>query len=1109
MRMIRRAPLYVAAVVALAFVAVAVPGAQSAYATAPPTYSACPRTALGSGGPFSVLDMCVYNHNDTAVSSKSILKQFSTHSYTFQSGDYVQYDVHLVDCVSDSGGLDVIANGTAARSLSWSDQNSRSGADPDLTPSATGACTGYYHRKIAVPSAFYGYSSTSWLFVGMNSTPFLAYRAQYGNIEVTDNSNVVRTNGVIFNTWTMYDWNQQGDYSASSSSDVPGTAGNADASLNTVTTSGSNPQSPVVESTTYSTSDYVLAEYDVTASPYGADSTGASDASTAFQEALNDCYTSGGGVVWVPNGEYSITKPINIPPHCTLRGDWNSPTSCSTSCSAYGTTILATPSSGTANDPGLFRLWGGAGLNGLTIYYPDQTTALSTTTPTAYPYTIELLGATLGSDGLYGSTVENVTLINSYLGVSDGQHAVNEVHLVRNLYGTALNTALHFQNAADVSRTENVTFDSTYWAKASVLGPVPTQGTIATYTRGNATGLLFGGQEQEDFTNITLTDFQIGIDTEAGVRIDSAVNLFGLNISGGNVGFRINYLDSRWGINIAQSTIDANSGTNPVALETGTSNDMQGAFGPSVLIKDTTLGGGATTAIQAAGTDYVSCQGCTFDSWTGSYAVTATAGTVAVEGSTFTPTLTPSKKGVSLGSGVAAAVMIGDTYNASPSGSCSGYLYDTSTSGSVQCANAGFTFYPGVSTATTTNVPRPASSLLIKASDYGANGDGSTDNTSAIQQALNAASGTGGTVYVSPGLYWVSGDLSVPAGVELRGSDDVPHRGTENGPASGTILLATETGTTPFITLNGTGAGVRGISVDYPSQSTSTTLSLITAYPWTIRGNGPNVYVKDVSFVNAYQGVDFATNTTDGHVIDGITGLALKTGISVGNANHGWVENVHFSINGWSQAFGLPNVLDEQNAGTGATIWNVAFAYTMANGTYIHVGSGAADEHIADAFDYGGGNGIVVDGDSNVTMVNTGQDNTVNPLTFSTSGTVTLDNNLSCTCDNGGDVMQITAGSHVHVANFQNIEVSAGAAPIVINGGSDDVLAGGSLAYDPTSWTGGGGAFEGIFMKTTGTDLSASGSSTSANMWGNVTGGTPTFTYSSGAPTLTADNVQW
>lgn len=59
--------------------------------------------------------------------------------------------------------------------------------------------------------------------------------------------------------------------------------------------------------------------------------------------------------------------------------------------------------------------------------------------------------------------------------------------------------------------------------------------------------------------------------------------------------------------------------------------------------------------------------------------------------------------------------------------------------------------------------------LNVKANPFGAAGDGVTDDTAAIQEALDAA-GYGGVVYFPQGVYLISYPLDLPKGVSLKGS---------------------------------------------------------------------------------------------------------------------------------------------------------------------------------------------------------------------------------------------------------------------------------------------------------------------------------------------------
>src|SRR5215204_164147 len=111
-------------------------------------------------------------------------------------------------------------------------------------------------------------------------------------------------------------------------------------------------------------------------------------------------------------------------------------------------------------------------------------------------------------------------------------------------------------------------------------------------------------------------------------------------------------------------------------------------------------------------------------------------------------------------------------------------------------------------------VTAATNSDTISVSDFGAKGDGKTDDTVAFQTAMDTlAKAGGGVVYAPRGNYFFAGHLQVPNGVTLKGVwESVPsHVGIRN-PGSprptddGTTFLVTEnrgaeTGA-PFITLN-------------------------------------------------------------------------------------------------------------------------------------------------------------------------------------------------------------------------------------------------------------------------------------------------------------------
>ena len=175
--------------------------------------------------------------------------------------------------------------------------------------------------------------------------------------------------------------------------------------------------------------------------------------------------------------------------------------------------------------------------------------------------------------------------------------------------------------------------------------------------------------------------------------------------------------------------------------------------------------------------------------------------------------------------------------------------------------------------------------------DFGARGDGKTDDTSAFQSALRAAAEQGGKVVVAPaGEYRLNGTLTIPAGVTLEGAWRGPHTSQLS---RGTTLLAyagrdQEDGD-PLITLRA-GATLKGITVYYPEQK----VSEIHPYPWSIQGRGQHYNVIDVTIANAYNGIDCGTYPNEGHHLRDVCLCALRRGVFIDQCTDvGRVENVH------------------------------------------------------------------------------------------------------------------------------------------------------------------------------------------------------------------------
>jgi len=178
--------------------------------------------------------------------------------------------------------------------------------------------------------------------------------------------------------------------------------------------------------------------------------------------------------------------------------------------------------------------------------------------------------------------------------------------------------------------------------------------------------------------------------------------------------------------------------------------------------------------------------------------------------------------------------------------------------------------------------------------------DWKTDCTEEIQTALNNAGlNGGGIVFIPAGYYLLKGELTVPSGVELRGTQEAPFHSMSEG----TTLMPTanrgkEEGT-PAVTLMGK-SGIRGLSFYYPEQPWND----IQAYPFTLQSRGSDVYLIHINAVNPYQFIDFKTYRSDRHFTDYVGGAPLRTGIQVGGGSqNGIIANTQFNPHYWLRSF--------------------------------------------------------------------------------------------------------------------------------------------------------------------------------------------------------------
>ncbi len=169
---------------------------------------------------------------------------------------------------------------------------------------------------------------------------------------------------------------------------------------------------------------------------------------------------------------------------------------------------------------------------------------------------------------------------------------------------------------------------------------------------------------------------------------------------------------------------------------------------------------------------------------------------------------------------------------------------------------------------------------------YGAKGDGVTDDSEAFRSAILAAQNQGGgTVFVPEGAYYVPQTLALPNNVLLRGEFDTPET---SGYGGGTTLL-TDYGVTgiysgAFLSLSSS-AGVRNIAVYYLNQSFESPLDLA---PCIGLGSAANMVVagttvENVLLYNASYPLYYGGCSNAGHEFNNIWATPLKIGLLTDN----------------------------------------------------------------------------------------------------------------------------------------------------------------------------------------------------------------------------------
>ena len=644
---------------------------------------------------------------------------------------------------------------------------------------------------------------------------------------------------------------------------------------------------------------------------YGAVANGTTDCTTAFQNAINSVESNnegGGGVVFVPPGKYYFSGSLSIPTGVTLQGDWVDWTTGTNG--AVGTILMATANSGNGSTSAtpFISLQASSALRDVSIWYPNQ----SATSIKAYPFTI----SEEGDDAV----AHDIALVNSYQGFCDLPSYPNNgaKFILSTIVGTPLFMGIEINQVYDVSHADDVRFSPNAWAVSKLTGAPAAGGAYATWMLANGTGIQSWRMDGLVDVNNTISGYKTGLDFELDPTGNTGATFYQTAVTGCTTAILAQSVAGASGVEFTQCTI---SGVTAVS-KTSTNGGTALAFEDCSI---TGTGGTAVSSTDSAGDwgNWMSFDGCsisgTLNLFVGVFNVTNS-------------TLSGSPQCI-LNSGATRAAFTGCTFSPSEnitnnSGNANNLIVNSTASQANTIPTT-----PWSSIVDNYLSRQPANPSLFLATSYGATGNGTTDDTAAIQNALNAAGANGGgIVYLQPGLYHTTTSLTVPGGVELRGCYELRH-GTwagNNGIQQGAVIepVGGQGGTAgpPAIILLAN-AGVVGVSISYETQYSSTQSSIL-AFPPAIQGQGANVYAIGIQCDNPYIYVDFDTYSCPNHLLYMVDGWALNTGFHIGGGSTGVIADCHANWTYW-----VDNYSSNSNIGSGVNQTPV-LNYSAANLMY-------------------------------------------------------------------------------------------------------------------------------------------------------------------------------
>ncbi|MDR2148506.1 MAG: discoidin domain-containing protein [Tannerella sp.] len=628
----------------------------------------------------------------------------------------------------------------------------------------------------------------------------------------------------------------------------------------------------IIESSGYESEDVAVAAF-TDADHASIDKTGTNNSRTGIQELLNRLGNIGGGTLYLSAGRYKVDGLLVIPKGVVLRGDWKQPQK---DAPVEGTLLMAYSGRGTEDEASAFiTMEPSTGLYDVAIWYPEQLPG------NIVPYPPTIL---YGRQGVWGNeycNVRNVTLVNSYSGVIVSRNNGGGCPNIFNLYGTPLSRGIEIDNIADVGRFDRIDFSPGYWT-ASGLPDAPAKGGAhEQYIRENATAVVMRRNDWSYTCHLSAEGYHTGFYAGQSKVANDTSKPNGHN-------YHFSFTDC----------------TEAIRLDGVASVGMMFAH-----IRITDCESGIVTGEDVGGGAVAQFYDCEIDARKEAISLSEKislklmtrqckiiSGKVNINGGIYASVDGDfNNEPPQISTGTAARMILTGNRFAQPVEINDRSLFQSAIDHqpvSVKPASE----FPGIKPRET----KPAKNNLhvVTDSEFGAVADAVTDNTAALQNALDKAGNEGGgIVFLPPGKYRVNGNLTVPSGVELKGASDVASVPKGQGSIIEIYAGKNDPNGEPFLKLSEK-SGIRGITFNYPEQRSSFAKNPATLpqYPYCMQATGSDVYIVNVGVRATYQGIDLFTHPCDNHYVDYFAGHVFKNAMRIGGGSTGGlVSNTQFN----------------------------------------------------------------------------------------------------------------------------------------------------------------------------------------------------------------------